>query len=160
MTALEQEPTGIAEFREEEFQAAKKYLEARGSDPRCLDFLRKWGRITFGSDGTFFFKKYRKTEVETSEDKFYPFLEVDYFDQGIPSGIPPRLRIRHARWGGMSQFELEAVPVSVVSLEEGPAGTRVVFAAPWDMAKVKISEDGSLFLEGRVSPPPPPETSL
>src|SRR3989304_8032109 len=151
MTALEQGPTGVAEHREEEFQAVKKHLEARGSDPRCLDFLRKWGRLTFGGmDGTFYFKKYRRREVATPEDNFYSFLEVNYFSPGIPPERPVRLSIRHARWGGLSQFELNAFPVSVVSLEEGPAGTRVVFAAPWDVAKVKISEDGSLYLEGRI----------
>ncbi|MBI2066267.1 hypothetical protein HYT60_02090 [Candidatus Woesebacteria bacterium] len=159
MTALEQEPTGIAEHREEEFQAAKKHLEARGSDPRSLDFLRKWGRLTFGGlDGTFYFKKYRRSEI--SEGRIYPFLEVNYFSPGIPPERPVRLSIRHARWGDLPQFELEAVPVSVVSLEEGPTGTMVVFAAPWDVAKVKISEDGSLFLEGLIPPPPLPETPL
>ena len=158
MTVLEQGPTGYAERDQEEFEAAKEFLKAKGSDPRALDFLRKWGRLTFGgSDGTFYFEKFRRKEVVIRDEyQFYPYLMVNYFGRGIKGG-PASLTVRHERWGWSPQFELRALPVSGVSLEESPTETKVVFSAPWDEAKVKISEDGSLFLEGRISPPPPPE---
>ena len=130
----------------------KKHLESKGFDARILDYLREWGILEFGSDESFYFKKYgRRTDEERKVMmEWYPFLEVDYFGAEVPT-----LHLKYARWGGTPHFDLRTFPIGNIYLElENPEDPKVVFEAPWREARIKIAQDGRVFPEGCITPPP------